>query len=147
MGEQAQVADISEPHFEEMEDFPEFSEPLDGKPLLFMYDCESTGGSIYQDHIVEMAAVVLAPDDVIISETSFSQLCKTSLPISTVGNNIILLHLFSPLTVKKKCGICNYLPLNERPFDAVFPEFLRWVEECLKDAGESTDTSFYPGTF
>ena len=62
MREQAQVADMSEPYFEEMEDFPEFSEPLDEKPLLFIYDYESTGGSIYQDHIVEMAAVVLAAD-------------------------------------------------------------------------------------
>ena len=89
VGEQAQVADISELHFEKVEDFPEFSEPLDGKLLLFMYDCESTGSTIYQDDIVEIAAVILAPDDVTISETSFSQLCKTSLPVSTVGNNII----------------------------------------------------------
>ena len=27
-------------------------------PLYFLYDCEGTGGSIYKDHIVEIAAVL-----------------------------------------------------------------------------------------
>ena len=38
------------------------------KPLLFMYnyDCK-TIGSFYQDHIVKIGSMVIAPDDVSIS--------------------------------------------------------------------------------
>ena len=56
-----------------------------GKHLLFMYDCETTGGSFYQDHIVEIGSVVIAPDDVSISNEEFSSLCHTSRHIARKG--------------------------------------------------------------
>ena len=88
VGEQVQTDDVSdnEPYFEDLNEFVECTEP-DGDPLLFAYDCEATGGSFYADHIIEMAAVVIAPDNATVTETSFSQLCKTSRPICARGNN------------------------------------------------------------
>ena len=55
---------------------PEF----DGKPLLFLYDCETTGLSYYgSDRIIEIASTVLAPDNAPdISDSEFSSLCHTS---------------------------------------------------------------------
>ena len=56
----------------------------DAKPLLFLYDCESTGFSIYNDHIIEIAAeVVNSP--VACSNGTFSSLVKTSRRIPVPG--------------------------------------------------------------
>ena len=65
-----------------------------GKPLLFMYDCETTGGSFYQDHIVEIGSMVIAPDGVSISNEEFSSLCHTSRHITRKG----YFHLFYQIT-------------------------------------------------
>ena len=59
--------------------------PCSGKPLLFIYDCETTGGSFYQDHIVEVGSMVIAPDGVSISNNEFSSLCHTSRHIAHKG--------------------------------------------------------------
>jgi len=75
VGEQVQADDINEnePCFDDFDLFLflECKGP-DGDPLLFAYDCEATGGSFYADHIIKMAAVVIVPDNVTVSETSFS---------------------------------------------------------------------------
>lgn len=57
----------------------------DGKQLLFFYDCETTGGSHYNDHIMEIASTVMVPDNLSISTTEFSYLCRTSRHIAAVG--------------------------------------------------------------
>ena len=49
-----------------------------GKRLLFMYDCETTGGSFYQDHIMEIGSIVIIPDGVSISNEELCSLCHTS---------------------------------------------------------------------
>ena len=51
------------------------------KPLLIYFDLETTGLSIYNDHIVEVAAVL--PSDLKSSE--FQSLVKTSRKISSKG--------------------------------------------------------------
>ena len=56
-----------------------------GKPLLFIYDCETTGGSHLRDHIMELGSVVSIPDGVSISNSEFSSLCHTSLHITRQG--------------------------------------------------------------
>ena len=61
------------------------STPCSGKPLLFIYDCETTGGSFYQDHIVEVGSMVIAPDGVSIHNDEFSSLCHTSRHIARKG--------------------------------------------------------------
>lgn len=53
-------------------------------PLIILYDCETTGLSIYNDHIIEMAAeVVDCP--VPHANPSFSSLVKTSRRIPLPG--------------------------------------------------------------
>ena len=54
------------------------------KPLLFFYDCETTGLSIYNDHIIEIAAQ-LVDCPVPYSNTTFSTLIKTSRRLPTAG--------------------------------------------------------------
>ena len=53
---------------------------FDGKPLLFLYDCETTGFSYYgSDRIIEIASTILVPDNVPdITDSEFSSLCYTS---------------------------------------------------------------------
>lgn len=57
-----------------------------GEQLLFIYDCETTGGSHLRDHIMELGSVVVAPEGVSISTTEFSSLCHTSQHIVRQGN-------------------------------------------------------------
>ena len=56
-----------------------------GKPLLFLYDCETTGGSFHQDHIMEIGSTVIIPDGVSISNEKFCSLCHTSRHIVCKG--------------------------------------------------------------
>ena len=55
-------------------------------PLYFLYDCEGTGGSIYDDHIVEIAAIVQPLCVDIRAPTEFQFLVKTSRKIKPIGN-------------------------------------------------------------
>lgn len=54
-------------------------------PVLFLYDCEATGGSIHKDHIIEVASLVIEPEDTSVSEKSFSALCRSSRHICKIG--------------------------------------------------------------
>ena len=53
-------------------------------PLLFLYDCETTGLSIYNDHITDIASKVIACPVPLLTP-SFSSLVKTSKYISAPG--------------------------------------------------------------
>lgn len=59
-------------------------------PLFFLYDCEGTGGSVYTDHIIEIAAVVQPlPDQIqIASQLQFQSLVYTAKRIAPVGRLI-----------------------------------------------------------
>lgn len=57
-------------------------------PLYFVYDCEATGGSVYDDHIVEIAVAVQPlsnPRIPIQASMDFQSLVKTSKRIKPVG--------------------------------------------------------------
>ena len=56
---------------------------------LFIYDCETTGGSHLRDHIMEVGSVVVAPEGVSISTTELSSLCHTSQHIVRQGNFLV----------------------------------------------------------
>ena len=43
--------------------------------LIFMFDCETTGLSVYEDHITELAAEMLVPSGVSISTTVGTKWC------------------------------------------------------------------------
>ena len=60
-----------------------------GEQLLFIYDCETTGGSHLRDHIMDVGSVVVAPEGVSISTTEFSSLCHTSQHIVRQGNFLV----------------------------------------------------------
>ena len=65
---------------------PRSTIPFGGKQLLFFYDYETTGGSHYEDHIIEIGSTVIVPDNVSISTVEFSSLCHTSRKINPMGN-------------------------------------------------------------
>ena len=55
------------------------------RPLLVLYDCETTGLSIYKDHITDIGAKVLNPPTEL-SAPIFSSLVRTGRTISSIGN-------------------------------------------------------------
>ena len=59
----------------------------DNESLYFLYDCEGTGGSVYKDHIVEIAAVLQPlPGNVETNiPSTFQSLINTSKRIATPG--------------------------------------------------------------
>ena len=59
----------------------------DAYPLLFFYDCETTGFSVYNEHITEIAAKVVGVPLSSFSQPTFSSLVKTSRNISKKGTN------------------------------------------------------------
>ena len=54
----------------------------DSRPLLVLFDCETTGLSIYSDHITDIGAKVLNPP----VPATFSTLVRTGRTISSTGN-------------------------------------------------------------
>ena len=60
----------------------------DAHPLLFCYDCETTGFSVYSEHITEIAAKVVGVPLSSFSQPTFSSLVKTSRNISKKGTSI-----------------------------------------------------------
>ena len=59
----------------------------DAQPLLTFYDCETTGFSIYNDHITDIAAKVVA-SPVPLTDPTFSSLIRTSKRIPAVGKKV-----------------------------------------------------------
>ena len=61
--------------------------PPDDRKLLFFYKCETTGGSHYEDHIIEIGAAVIVPDNLTssITTTEYASLCHTTRPIDPNG--------------------------------------------------------------
>ena len=57
-------------------------------PLLIFYDCETTGFSIYSEHITDIAAKVVA-SPVPLSAPTFSSLVKTSRRIPAPGTVLL----------------------------------------------------------
>ena len=55
------------------------------RDLLFLYDCETTGLSVYSDHIIEIAAELINSPVASCTNTTFSSLVKTSRRIPTPG--------------------------------------------------------------
>ena len=56
----------------------------DTRPLLILYDCETTGLSIYSEHITDIAAKVFDPPTEL-STPTFSSLVRTGRNISAIG--------------------------------------------------------------
>ena len=85
----------------------------DALPLLFFFDCESTGGSMYNDHIIEVGAKVVAvPGSVSINKHQYGSLIHAS-----------------QNSAQDKCGITMQVPVAEPRFKHVLEELLAWI--CL----------------
>ncbi|XP_065882612.1 uncharacterized protein [Dysidea avara] len=98
-----------------------------GTPLLFFYDCESTGGNVHDDHIIEIAAEVVGPEEMFVTVKSFSELCFTSRIIGGIG-----------------CGVNKQMLVGTREFSYVFPDFLSWVNKCVIEVKKAYGKPFYP---
>ena len=117
-----------------------------GTPLLFFYDCESTGGNVHDDHIIEIAAEVVGPEEMFVTVKSFSELCFTSRIIGGIGTtskSLISLSTFSSFLLG--CGVNKQMLVGTREFSYVFPDFLSWVNKCVIEVKKAYGKPFYPG--
>ena len=107
-----------------------------------MYDCETTGGSFYQDHIIEIGSAVIAPDGVSISNHEVSSLCHTSCHVVCKGLIVVYQPLFFiviAIIVSEKCGITACDLYNQPNFSTVLKNFIKWIQECLQEAQQEQD--------
>lgn len=58
----------------------------DQQPLLVFFDCETTGFSVYNDHIIDIAAKIVS-SPVPVNQPSFSSLVRTPRNIPGPGKN------------------------------------------------------------
>ena len=68
-------------------------------PLLIFFDIETTGFSIYDEHIIELAAKVVGVHKSGISQVSFSSLVYTSRNIPKIGKKTESLNFRSKLII------------------------------------------------
>ena len=109
----------------------EEDDTVDKVPLMFFFDLESTGGSMYTDHIMEMAAkVVGVPNSVDITQRHYSSLVHTSRDICAV--------------VKRKVGLTNAMLKGQPPFPAVLEELLSWIGDTLDEVDQWQGVKHYP---
>ena len=66
------------------------SETIDTKPVHIFFDIETTGLSIYNDHITEIGAKVVGEHSSQLSSPSFASLVHTPRNISSAGTYICL---------------------------------------------------------
>ena len=122
-------------------------------PLLIFFDIETTGLSIYDDHITEMAAKVVGMPQFGISQPSFTSLVHTSRNISKKGKSttkkitvIYQIFLLWIILVSEKTGIAAAVLRNEKPLSKVLPEFLKWIYITTQEVSEETSALYHPGT-
>lgn len=117
--------------------------------LFVLYDCETTGLSIYNDHIIEIAAEVVhcpVPN----TNLSFSSLVKTSRRIPLPGINqhkkLNWQCLMPHYLVIRVTNITPTMIRGEKPLSVVFKEFQNWLITTTSDISRATGTTYYPGT-
>ena len=72
--------------------------------LLFLYNCETTGLSIYNDHITEIAAKVVSLRSPTISQATFSSLMQTGIIASLIRHERPLSTELADLTLNLILG-------------------------------------------
>ena len=103
----------------------------DELPLLFFFDCESTGGSMYSDHIIEVGAKVVAvPNSVNITQHQYGSLIHSSRNIAKV--------------VQSKCGITAQMLVIEPPFLHVLEELLLWISSTVQQVEQCQQLKYFP---
>ena len=87
----------------------------DAQPLLIFYDCETTGFSIYNDHITDIGAKVVA-SPIPLSSPTFSSLVKTSKRIPAAGKEIYV------TVPEKRVLVAQIMIFRYRRFSATTPK-------------------------
>ena len=124
------------------------------RPLLFFYDCEATGFSIYDDNITEIAAKVVGVPLSSVSKPSFSSFVHTprSIPKRGIYHNYnadyqkmynVQEYFFA---VSDITGITAALLRHEQPLSLVLKEFWRWLSVTIRELAESLGVPHTPGT-
>ena len=91
----------------------------DALHLLFFFHCKSTGGSTYNDHIIEVGAKVVAvPSSVSISQHHYGSLIHFSLNIAQA--------------VQPRYGITMQMLAAEPPITHVLEELYAWISSTVQ---------------
>ena len=136
--ERDEVVDEEDQPFgdENTDEHEEVSADVDGPssdelPLLFFFDCESTGGSMYSDHIIEVGAKVVAvPDSVAVTQRQYGSLIHSSRSIAKA--------------VQSKCGITAQMLVTEPPFRHVLEELLAWISSTVQEVEQWQELKYFP---
>ena len=43
------------------------------------------------------------------------------------------------------CGVTDDMLVGSREFSDVFPDFLSWINQCIKETKRAATTPFFPG--
>lgn len=134
--ERDEVDDEEDQDENNADELEEVSPSVDGPssdelPLLFFFDCESTGGSIYNDHMIEVGAKVVAvPGSVNITQHQYGSLIHSSRSIAKA--------------VQGKCGITAQMLVTEPPFIHVFEELLTWISSTVQEVEQWQQLKYFP---
>ena len=115
---------------------------------------EASGLSIYDDHIIEIAAKVVGVPLSAVSQPSFSSLVHTlrTIPKKGIYNTqchylvytcIVSLRTYTAVT--EVTGITTVLLHHEKPLSKVLPQFFRWVHITVQEITEATSSPHFPG--
>ncbi len=100
---------------------PGLDEEISSDDLLIFYDCETTGLSIYNEHITDVGAKVVAPP-VPLETPTFSSLMATSRHISPTGTVHIRLRVnFAVIIVTRITDISTATLRGETPLSVNCP--------------------------
>lgn len=121
----------------------------DKTPVYIFYDCESTGLSIYNEHLTEVAAEAVFIDcPPHLNQPTYSSLVRTTRRIPAAGgqhSQIVKLTWSLHLLVTQTTGITTALLRSERPLSAVLPEFLQWIHMVTKEVEDEKGCPHFPG--
>lgn len=115
-------------------------------PLLILYDCETTGFSIYDEHIIEVAAKIINCPTVH-NGLTFSSLVRTARRIQAKGKftinpcSLVDTHSIAVKVHKIRATML----LGEKPLSIVLPELIKWISTVTADVSEATGSPHYPG--
>ena len=133
--ERDEVDDEEDGDENNIDEYEEVSADVDGPssdelPLLVFFDCESTSGSMYNDHITEVGAKVVAvPNSVSITQHQYGSLIHSSRSIAKA--------------VQSKCGITAQMLVIEPPFRHVLEELLAWISSTVQEVEQWQELKYF----
>ena len=103
----------------------------DELPLLFFFDCESTGGSMYSDHMIEVGAeIVTVSNSISITQRQYGSLIHSSRSIAKA--------------VQNKCGITAQMLVSKPPFTHILEDLLAWISSTVQEVEQWQELKYFP---